>query len=251
MRNVTKKDIDAYTDRILDLLKKQNYTSLYTKLTREERKKLYEFFFILKDWGREEAKYDIYTKRDKLQDINEKEYNEMDDELKQLVIKCGVNPKEVYNYSRNYLWIDNRIYYSMQDYGTLQLGDYTISVNYQHPVDRDSEEIDSFLDEVQDMKYEKSKNGQARFMVYQKIDGEDECIYKHSEHIHFGDYISYKDIQIGHINSINSYRFDLYSGMMEKEACIARNINEIMNFLMSFEELLTQNLEKNNKLILK
>ena len=244
---IESKDVDNYIERIFELLRKQKYQSLGIELTREERKRLFDFFCIYSEYGIEDYKfkklYRIKTEED-LNSLNKCAYEQADDELKRIITKCKSDPKKIFLINNGICNIDNNIKNAMYNNGILEIGDYKIEVSYDHPIDRNSEEITHFLEEFQEKKYLRAKDGEACFIVYKNTNGNLEEIYRHKDDIQFGGYISFMEKQIGGNFGMRGFSFNLEKGMMFKEIGRSECINELMPFFYQFESLLCNNLNK-------
>lgn len=240
---IIQKDIDEHIEKTLLLMKKQNYILQSAALTTQERKKLDEFLFTHDKYGNEKCVYGNYYDLENKEDIdvlNQKVFENMDEETRAIISKCGVSPDKLFSMYKGDCNIDKRLLSSMQAYGIAQVGKYTIEITRGHPIDRHSSEIESFCEDVQQEKFDRYKDGEATFRVLCEIDGEKKQIYYHSEGMHFGGYTSFMGKQIGGNSGIGEYRFSASSSMMEKDEGRARTINSLMPFFEYFENLLSQ-----------
>lgn len=240
---ISSKDIDEHIEKILLLLKQQNYISQAIALTSHERKKLWDLLFKYDEYGGKQCIYGIYHRLNIQEDVdslNQKVFENMDEETRAIISKCGVRPNEVFFMDEGGCNIDRYLLSSMQAYGIAQVGEYTIEITRNHPIDRHSAEIKSFREDVQQEKFDRYKDGEATFKVSCELNGEKKTIYYHSEDMHFGGYISFMGQQIGGNFGINGLRFSLSSGMMEKDKGRSNCINSLMPFFEYFENLLSQ-----------
>ncbi len=236
-------DIDKHIEKILLLLKKQNYIPQTIVLTTQERKKLDELLFEYNEYGEEKCIYGIYYNLETQEDVdalNQRVFEKMDDETRAIISKCGVSPNKVFSMYEGYCDIDRYLLSSMQAYGIAQVGEYTIEITRGHPIDRHSAEIERFHEDFQQKKFNRYKDGEATFRVSCEINGEKKQIYYHSEGMHFGGYVSFMGQQIGGNFGIEGSRFSLFSGMMKKDEGRANCINILMPFFENFENLLFQ-----------
>lgn len=238
------KYIDEHIERVLLLLKKINYIPQATALNTHERKKLYELLFTYDTYGNEKSIYDEYYNlktQEEVQVLNQKVFENMDEETRTIISKCGVSPKKVFSMDEGDCDIDRQLLDSMQAYGIAQVGQYTIEIIRRHPIDRHSAEIESFREDVRQEKFDKYKDGEATFRVSCEINGEKKQIYYHSEDMHFGGLISFMGQQIGgNFGFEGVLRFSSSSGMMKKDEGRANVINSLLPFFESFENLLSQ-----------
>lgn len=240
---ISSRDIDEHIEKILLLLKKQNYISQATALTTHERKKLDELLFKYNEYGDEECVYGSYYRLKTQEDVdslNQKVFENMDEETRAIISKCGISPNKVFSMDEGDCNIDRHLLSSMQAYGIAQVGEYTIEITRNHPIDRHSTEIESFREDVQQEKFDRYKDGEATFRVSCEINGEKKTIYYHSEGMHFGGFISFMGQQIGGNFGIGGFHFSLSSGMMKKDEGRANCINSLMPFFEYFENLLSQ-----------
>lgn len=240
---ISSRDIDEHIEKILLLLKKQNYIPQATALTTQERKKLDELLFTYDEYGDEECIYGIYYHLETQEDVdalNQRVFENMDDETRAIISKCGVSPNKVFSMYEGYCNIDRHLLSSMQAYGIAQVGEYTIEITRGHPIDRHSAEIEKFREDVQQEKFNRYKDGEAKFRVSCEINGEKKQIYYHSEGMHFGGHVSFMGQQIGGNFGIGGFRFSLSSGMMKKDEGRVNCINSLMPFFEYFENLLSQ-----------
>ena len=238
-------DISEHIDKVHSLLKKQNYIPQSTVLTTEERKKIYGLLFKYGRFGEKECIYGKYNRLKKQEDLdalNQKVFENMDEETRAIISKCGVNPKSVFTMYDGHCDIDSILLSSMKAYGIAQVGEYTIEITRGHPLERHSDEIESFQDSIQQQKFDTYKDGQARFRVFGEIDGKKEQIYYHSEGMRYGGHVSFMGQQIGGNFGISGFSFSPYSGMMLKDEGIANCVNDLMPFFEYFENLLSQQL---------
>ena len=243
-KNVNPSDIKNNIKELFVLLSKQNYGPIGVELTREERKKLFEFFYDYDEYGSDDFKFDVCFTSQKpidLLEINKYVFNEADDELKRIITKCGVNPNNVFISTSGD--IDDKLLISMHNKGVLDLGDYVIKISQEHPIDRNSKEITQYSEKYQEEKYLRAKDGERTFTIYKKDKEELREIYYHTDYIHFGGYITFNGIQIGGTFSSKDYLFDK-KGMMYKDIGIEKCINELIPFFEEITEVLTNNLEK-------
>lgn len=249
--NISEKDIKEHTNKIFELLENTEFEPINIKLTRDERIKLYDFLFIIDSFfGNEEFVYPEYysAKTDEeINSLNEKVYNDMNEEIKELIIKCGVDPKKLFVATKYGCDLNSKLNSSIIDEGTLNIGDYIVRVYCDHPIKRDSDELKDYMEEYQDELYEKHKNGDVHYFVEKNTEGKVEVIYNINNSLQIGNHAYYKEISLGNDHSLKDLKFDINSGMMIWQAKIAKNINEIMDFFDEFERVLS----KNSKLTLK
>lgn len=240
---ISSRDIDEHIEKILLLLKKQNYISQATALTTHERKKLNDLLFKYDEYGDKEYVYGNYyslmTQED-VDSLNQKVFENMDEETRAIISKCNVNPSKVFSMIEGNCDIDGHLLSSMQAYGIAQVGEYTIEITRNHPIDRHSIEIEAFREDVQQEKFDRYKDGEATFRVSCEINGKKKTIYYHSEGMRFGGLISFMGQQIGGNFGIGGFRFSPISGMMKKDEGRANCINSLMPFFEYFENLLSQ-----------
>lgn len=152
VREIMGEVIDEHIEKVLSLLKKQNYISQVVALTTEERKKLYDFLFIRDEFGKEECIYNReYYELENQEDIdslNQKVLENMDEEACALIAKCGVVPQKVFVKNKSGCSIDERLLSAMEAYGIAKVGEFTIEARYHRPIDMDSVEIKSFCEEA-------------------------------------------------------------------------------------------------------
>ena len=248
MQNIiNSRDIDNYIENLFDLLSKQDYYSLGVELTREERKKLFTFFYSYDMYGMEKENFKRFWGTRKAIDLlalNRLAFNQADDELKKIIIKCGANPNKIFILKNGHCEIDNNILVSMYNNGILDLGDYVIKTRQDHPVDRDSEEINHFMESFREKKYLRAKDGERTFTIYEKTKGKLRKKYHHSDGIHFGGLITFNGAQIGGNFGMRGYSFCFYQGkgMMYMDIGRAKWINELIPFFKEMHNILTNNL---------
>lgn len=245
METITRAIVNDYIEKIFNLLRKQKYSSLGVELTREERKKLFDFFYVYNEYGNDSEKFkDMweYETSVDISSLNRQAFELADEELKRIIAKCGADPKNIFIIKNGFCNIDDNINYSMNNSGFLEIGDYFIESSYGHPINRDSKEITHYREKAQEEKNLRGKDGEASFIVYKNVNGKLEQIYMHADDIHFGGHISFKKTQIGGAFLSNAYSFDGKTGMMLKDVGLSKCINELMPFFYEFETLLSNNL---------
>ena len=234
--------INEHIKKVLLLLKKQNYIPQATVLTTQERKKLFNLLFTYNENGYEESVYGEYyylETQEEVDVLNQKVFENMDEETRAIIFKCGVNPNKVFSMNEGDCDIDKQLLFSMQAYGIAQVGEYTIEITRGHPIDRHSVEIESFREDAQQEKFARYKDGEAKFIVSHEINGKKIHIYYHSEGMHFGGYISFMGQQIG--GNFGSSGFQINSsGMMKMNEGRSNCINELIPFFEYFENVLFQ-----------
>lgn len=247
---ISSTDVKRHIEKVISLLKQQEYTPQATVLTREERLKLFNFFYSYSQNGvpnnNFESPFHLRTEEE-LEKQNQKLFENMDDEIRAIITKCNADPKKVYLLNNKYGETDSRISYSMESRGIAKIGEYTIEFGLVHPIERNSIQIQNFREEFQQEKYERYKNGESVFKVSKEINGEKKIVYYHSEDMQFGGYISFMDEQIGGNFGIKGHQISLATGLMKKEEGIARCINKLMPFFRSFEKLLSNQIKENAK----
>ena len=240
---ISSKDINEHIEKVLLLLKKQNYIPQATALTTQERKKLYEFLFTYDEYGDEECVYGKYyylKNKEEVDALNQIVFGNMDEETRAIILKCGVSPSKVFSIEEGECIIDKQLLSSMQAYGIAQVDKYTIQMTRSHPIDRNSIEINHFREDVQEKKYDRYKDGEATFRVLCEINGQLQTIYYHSESMHFRGLISFMGVQIGGNFGMRGFSFSPSSGMMKMDEGRANCINSLMTFFKDFENLLSQ-----------
>ena len=245
VRDISPMDIRDNIETTLALLKKQEYVPQTIVLSTEERKRLYDFFYTYSTFGLERSRYpDYYYLKEQaaVDKINEQVFLDMDDEVRTIIEKCGVDPKAVFAIYKTYCEMNIQLSNCMGAYSIAKIGDYTIEFTRDCPINRDSEQINNFIESVQQKKYETYKNGEANFRVFTEINGQIIQIYWHVEDMHFGGCIKFKDYQIGGNFGMKGFSFSISSGMMKKDEGIASCINELMPFFESFQALLNEEL---------
>lgn len=243
-KEISPADIRENIETTLALLKKQAYVPQTVVLSTEERKKLYDFFYTYSTFGLERSKYsDCYLKEQSdLDELNKKVFGDMDDEIRTIIEKCGVDPKKVFVLYNPYCKMDIQLSNCMKAYSIAKIGNYTIEFTRDCPISRDSEQINNFIESIQQEKYETYKDGAADFKVFTEINGQIIQIYWHLEDMNFGGCIKFKDYQIGGNFGMRGFSFSISSGMMKKDEGIASCINELMPFFESFQALLNEEL---------
>lgn len=242
--------VDKHIERTLELLKKQKFIPQAISLTYQERKQLDEFLFTHDEYGREKCifgKY-YYLKIEKdVEKLNQIAFENMNAEIQKIFLKCGVCPKRIFSFENGNCDLDRKLLSSFHSYSITHVGDFIIELTRKHPLDRQSAEIISFREEVQQEKYEKHKEGEATFKVFYNKNGERKQIYYHQEGMHFGGHINFMGYQIGGNFGLRGFRFSAFSGMMEKEEGRATCINELIPFFENFENLLMQEIMENTE----
>lgn len=240
---INSKDRENHIETILSLLKKQNYTSQTTILTTSERKKLYDFLYLYDecgDWDCVFGEYYNLTTQEDVDKFNEKVFENMDEEIREIITKCDIDTKKLFFIDKNFCDINKQLILSMQAYSTANVGDYTIEFIRDHPIDIDSDEIKAFHEDVQKEKVDKYKDGEASFKVSAKTNfGEEVECYYHSEEMHAGGYVSFMGEQIGGNFGINEFRFSNSSGIILGYEGSKISESELMTFFKYFESLLS------------
>ena len=239
---ISPKYIDRHIKKILLLLKEQNYIPQATVLTTQERKKLFDLLFTYDECGNEESVYGEYyyfKTQEEVDELNQNVFENMDEETRAIIFKCGVNPNKVFSINEGNCDIDKQLLFSMQTYGIAQVGEYTIEITRGHPIARHSAEIESFCEDFQQEKFAKYKDGEANFIVSHEINGKKIHIYHHSEGMHFGGYISFMGQQIGGNFGFRGFQINS-SGMMNMDEGRSNCTNELIPFFEQFENLLLQ-----------
>jgi len=199
--------------------------------------------FKYDEYGYEECVYGSYCclkTQEEVDSLNQKVFGNMDEEIRAIISKCGVNPNKVFILYEGYCDIDRSLLSSMQAYGIAQVGEYTIEMTRSHPIDSYSEEIKTFREDVKQEKIDRYKDGEAAFRVSCEMNGEKKAIYCHSEEMHFGGFVSFMGQQIGGNFGIDGFQFSSSIGMMKKDEGRANCINRLMPFFEYFEYLLSQ-----------
>lgn len=240
---ISSKDVNVHIEKVISLLKGQNYTLQATALTTHERKKLWELFYTFSQYGSSNCKFgDYYNLKSQkhVDNLNKEVFENADEETRIIIAKCGVDAKRVFVIDKNGCNIDNHLFNSMCAYSTVKIGKYTIVFTRDHPIDKESLEIKNFIEDMQQEKFKRYKDGEATFRVISEEDGKEEQIYFHSEGLHFGGYISFMGVQIGGNFGMRGFNFSGTSGMMKMDEGRANCINDLLPFFESFEELLSQ-----------
>ncbi len=228
--------VDEDIKKILSLLKEQNYISKTTVLARGEREKLFKLLFVWDKYGMEESiwEYWEYDTPKAIATLNREAFNNMNKETRSIISKCGVRPDKIFSFDEGQCCISRQLLSSMQAYGVAKVGEYTIEITREHPINRDSDEIRMFYKPLQSEKYEKFKDGAATYRVLHDTKEGQEEIYRHIEGLHFGDHILFKGQHIGG-----------YYVATELEKRRAKCIDELEPYFKEFEKLLSQNIIDN------
>lgn len=245
---ISYREIKEHIEKLNSLLKQQIYVPQATVLTLQEREKLYNFLYSYNKFGTEKCNFGDYgflETQEEVDEFNKKVFENMDEEIRAIIVKCGVDPRKIFYLDERGCDINKKLYNSMSAYGIANIGEYTIEVTYGHPIDRESVEVKSFSEEVQQENLNRYKNGEATFRVSCDLMGQNKSIYYHSEGMHFGGRTSFMNKQISGNFGFDHYFSGRY-GMDKTDVEIANYINEIMLFLKSFEEILFDALSENN-----
>ena len=249
---ITRNDINKHIEKIFSLLRQQEYTSLTTELTRKERKRLYEFFYEYGRLGEKKLRFTEYGSyfyirtEDKLYDLNQAVYSKLDDELEAIIEKCGVSPERVFVLQDGTCGIDKRLSNAMHALQSAEIDDYYILCAYDHPVDRDSIEIQSFKSELQDAAYERAKDGEITFKVSYRKDEIPYDTYYHNDGLHFGGYIKFNNVQIGGNFASRGMLYDENNSIIYDPNGLLNVKKVLMPFFLRLEETLTNNLADDN-----
>lgn len=241
-------EVDDYKKSILDLLKKQEYAPQGVVLTTEERNKLYEFLYKYSITGMKSYRYD-YSKIGTIENYNEFLFENIDDETKALIEKIGANPKAIFlDNDSQILSLDTNISRSLKSHGTAQAGQYTINVSKGHPVLLDSDELKDLSEKDKQKKHDKFKDGACFFKVSTEVNGERKEIYVHKETVQIGDYVLFKNEQIGGEYNFTKIVVSPMFGPIRTHRGIINNLDELLVFFKDFENSLKKNIEHNNDL---
>lgn len=241
--------ITMHIETINSLLKNQKYNLMATLLTTSERKKLYDFFFTYKKFGGEMSNFGDWYELGKQKDVdryNEKVYKNSSDEIRAIILKCGVAPQKVYLLKDGSCQMDSALENSMKAYSTTKVGAYTIELTRNHPIDWDSVELEAFRKEIQPVKFNQYKDGAATIRVSCNIDGQSRCVYDVFESMHQQEpTVFFNGVQISGDFGL-SWRYCVRAaGRMNQEKRI--DFTPFILFAESFEKLLTDNISLKNE----
>ena len=240
---ISPKEITEHIERVLSLLKNQNYIPLATVLVTQERDKLYNLLFSYDEYGGGKSKFGDYYRlktQEDVDNLNKEVLKNMDGETYAIIMKCGVDPNKVFSFNGGRCDIDEQLFDSMSAHSVTRIGEYTIDFSREHPIDRNSAVIKSFCEEFQQEKFDRYKDGEASFRVFRETSGNGtpQVVYSHREGMKFGGYIGFMGHQIGGNFGMAGFRFSGSAVMMKMDEGIANSINDLMPFFYSFENLL-------------
>ena len=135
--------LDEKIYEVLNLLKEINYELFCTKLNDSERKKLFDFSFRRKGFCYdlsmiiEDLNYPEYVKR-----INKLYFDNLTPDVKEIIEKCGVDPKNIFVYTDSGSYecnsrIDPNLYAAMHGTSYAAVGKYIIDRNLGNPLNDD------------------------------------------------------------------------------------------------------------------
>ncbi len=230
---VTRKDISEKVEIISLLLEKIKYTKATVELTDEEKRKLYNF--IVKYTQSDNNKTDISNPQT-LDELNNQLFTKMTDDIKEIILKCGLNPTKVYVSNDKGIDLDEGLYNALNDFSYSKVDLYTIERRNNYYM------IDNANDDEDDICYYRVLYNSFDFNIHDMVPRE---IYRYEKSFILGDRAYFRDIQLYGAMNLNDYRFSAKSGMMYVDEKIAENISEIMIFLNGFENRLKKEISKN------
>ena len=237
-RHISVQEIVSHTEYIYDLLRSQNYVPLGVILTPEERTKLFNFLYVYSEFDYKIRFNDHYPLADnKAALMSEEAFYDMDNDIKFIITKIGVNPYSIFVSNGDKIELDDRITKSLYAQGMVRVGEYTVTRTLSQPITYDSPLL-KYMDEEKRLKYtEEFREGVPKFELRDKNNN---LVYYHGNYGNSVDSKNMIDIRYNGIQ-LNGNYLTYFQGSLIP---LALDMGDILIFFDNIEKLLNNQLTK-------